>query len=549
MMRLNQYKHLALAVLLLLSTAWTLPSGDKSNLPLPSASALESISEADLLQHAEFLASDELGGRYAFGSSNQIAARYLASQLRRFGYRGGGGDGLFFQKFEVTTEQFDPAATFLEAGERDRDKRFVFGDDFVVMTPYVYVDITAPLVLVPLGFGQAGQTQGEQPLDLRGKIAVVPTSYGSLSSSGARGPVRRSALSGGRMGLIRNIVNTATQKGAVGVILIIEGETASPRFPESLRTSSTYGGTLKFATKEEQKRLPIIHAYDPLIQWMFDGTGISVESLFSSEEAASPRDLKNLKKTLRINASNQGPRYETQNVIGILDGSDPKLKNEYIMFSAHYDHLQTTGETIYNGADDDGSGTSAVLEIAQAFAVGPRPRRSILIIFHTAEEENLMGSTYFVQHPTLPLSSIVVDLNIDMIGRTRKPGDTNPANLELSDANSLYLIGSDALSAELHRLSEQTNEDTVRMNLDYRYSNPEHPYKLYYRSDHWNYAKNGIPVIFYFTGLHEDYHRPTDDVDKLDFKKMARITRFIFATGWRIANLDHRLKLDNESKP
>jgi Zn-dependent M28 family amino/carboxypeptidase len=244
----------------------------------------------------------------------------------------------------------------------------------------------------------------------------------------------------------------------------------------------------------------------------------------------------------------QGPGKATQNVIGILNGADPQLKREYVMFSAHMDHLEARGTEIFNGADDDASGTSAVLEIAQAFTLGPAPRRSIIIMFHTGEEEGLWGSKYFVQHPTVPLQSIVVDLNVDMIGRSRAPGDTNPANNELSDNNTVYLIGSDKLSQELHQLSEQTNQDTVKMNLDYRYNRQDHPYRLYYRSDHWNYAKNGIPVIFYFTGLHEDYHQPTDDVEKLDFEKMTRITRLIFTTGWRIANLDHRLKPDAQSQ-
>jgi len=237
-------------------------------------------------------------------------------------------------------------------------------------------------------------------------------------------------------------------------------------------------------------------------------------------------------------------RQQAANVIGILDGADPERRNEYVLLSAHYDHLQTRDGQIYNGADDDASGTATVLEIAQAFTIGERPKRSILVIFHTAEEVGLLGSKYFVTHPTVPLNAIVANLNVDMVGRTRAPNDMNPANRELSDANTLYLIGSDKLSRELHELSEQTNRDTERFNLDYRYNREDHPQRLYYRSDHYNYAQRGIPVIFYFTGLHEDYHRPTDDTEKLDFEKMARIGRLIFATAWRIANLEHRLRVD-----
>jgi hypothetical protein len=536
----RHFTQLTLSLLLLVTSGWTATLVEKSALPLPPTEAVESITEADLLQHAEFLASDELGGRHALSPSIRIAARYLASRLRHFGYRGGGDNGSFFQKVELVTESYIPTEAVLETIEPGPAKRFAFGQDFNLSPPFAPAEVSGPLVLVPAGFGEAASV--ESPIDLRGKIAVVPASFRSRSNPSAEAP--RQSGSGGRRTLVRRITTMATQKGAIAVVMILDGETASPRFPESLRTSAASGGPLRFAADvREQKQLPMIQAYSPLVQWMLDGTGMTVDSIFSSETVAAPRDLE---KQMRITIKS-GRRYETENVIGILEGSEPKLKHEYVMLSAHYDHLRASGEKVFNGADDDGSGTSTVLEIAQAFAVGPRPRRSILIIFHTAEEENLLGSTYFVQHPTVPLKSIVVDLNVDMVGRTRAPGDTNPANAELSDANTVYLIGSDALSSELHRLSEQTNEDTVRMTFDYRYSRSDHPYKLYYRSDHWNYAKNNIPVIFYFTGLHEDYHQPTDDVEKLDFKKMVRIGRLIFATGWRIAHLDQRLKLDHEA--
>jgi hypothetical protein len=546
-MQRKHTRHWAVSILLLVTTGWTIYPGEKSNLPLPPAAALDSIQEADLLQHAEFLASDELGGRYALSPSIRIAARYLASRLRHFGYRGGADQGSFLQKVEIVSEKFDPTATFLEAVEGGETKRFALGEAFNVTPPYVHSDISGPLVLAPLAYNLVmGNSDGE-PRDLKGKIAVVPVSFGWLKSGGAETRSRRWSAVGGSTGLVRNVAGAAAEKGAIGVVLITQDQTAGPRFPETARAPSTYSGRLRLAAKtDERARLPVVNAYQPLIEWMF-GSGMTLDALFSPEGVAATRDLG---KSLRINMVNQGPRLETHNVIGILDGADPKLKEEYVLVSAHYDHLPTAGENIFNGADDDGSGTATVLEIAQAFAIGPRPQRSILIIFHTAEEENLMGSTYFVEHPAVPLKSIVADLNVDMVGRTRAPGDTHPANLELGDANTVYLIGSDKLSTELHQLSEQTNEDTVRMNLDYRYSAPEHPQRLYYRSDHWNYAKSGIPVIFYFTGLHEDYHRPTDDVDKLDFKKMARIGRLIFSTAWRVANLDHRVKVDgHESKP
>jgi Zn-dependent M28 family amino/carboxypeptidase len=236
----------------------------------------------------------------------------------------------------------------------------------------------------------------------------------------------------------------------------------------------------------------------------------------------------------------------TQNVVAVLEGSDPALKNEYLVISAHYDHLETrsNGE-VFNGADDDGSGTSAVLEIAQAFSSEPRSKRSVLVVFHTAEELGLYGSEFNTDHePVVPLRQLVANLNIDMIGRSREPGNNDSRDRALTDKDSVYIIGADKLSTELHRLSEQTNADLTRLKFDYTYNDESNPERFYYRSDHYNYAKHGIPVIFYFTGVHRDYHKTSDDIEKIDFQKMERISRLIFATGWRIANQDTRLVVD-----
>jgi Zn-dependent M28 family amino/carboxypeptidase len=233
----------------------------------------------------------------------------------------------------------------------------------------------------------------------------------------------------------------------------------------------------------------------------------------------------------------------TQNVVGVLEGADPKLKHEYVGFSAHYDHLKTgaNGE-IYHGADDDGSGTSAVLEIAESMSLR-RPKRSIFVIFHVGEELGLLGAKYNADvKPAVPLEQLVVDLNIDMIGRSRPANDTNKDNEVLSGPNTVYVVGSDRISRQLHQLSEETNAQSARLNFDYTYNDPNHPERIYFRSDHWEYAKHGVPIIFYFTGVHADYHQPTDTIEKLDFEKMTKVARLVYETGWRIANLPKRLE-------
>jgi hypothetical protein len=230
-------------------------------------------------------------------------------------------------------------------------------------------------------------------------------------------------------------------------------------------------------------------------------------------------------------------KIKGSNVLGYIEGTD--LKEELIIITAHYDHLGKHDSLTFNGADDDGSGTAAVLEIAEAFMLakkaGNGPRRSVLIMPVSGEEKGLLGSKYYTDHPIYPLENTVANLNIDMIGRLDDWHDT---------ANYVYLIGADRLSQELHDISETVNEKHIGLNLDYKFNEEDDPNRYYYRSDHYNFAKNNIPVIFYFNGVHEDYHKASDTVDKIDFKKIETITRLVFLTAWELANRDERIIVD-----
>ena len=234
-------------------------------------------------------------------------------------------------------------------------------------------------------------------------------------------------------------------------------------------------------------------------------------------------------------------RIKGENVLGYIEGSD--LKDELIIITAHYDHLGKHDSLIFNGADDDGSGTAATLEIAEAFMLakkaGNGPRRSVLIMPVSGEEKGLLGSKYYTDHPIYPLKNTVANLNIDMIGRLDDWHDT---------ANYVYLIGADRLSQELHDISETVNEKHIGLNLDYTFNEEDDPNRYYYRSDHYNFAKNNIPVIFYFNGVHEDYHKVTDTVEKIDFEKVETITRLVFLTAWELANRDERIIVDKKEK-
>ena len=246
-----------------------------------------------------------------------------------------------------------------------------------------------------------------------------------------------------------------------------------------------------------------------------------------------------------------GKMVSTENVASIIKGRE--FPDEYIILTSHLDHIGLEGGQINNGADDDGSGTVAMLEIAEALQIGLengyKPKRSIVFLHVTGEEEGLLGSAYYAKNPLYPLEQTIVNLNIDMIGRN------DP--LHQRDDDYLYLIGSDILSQDLHDISVSINEKYSKLDLDFRYNDPMlkvyergryYANRYYYRSDHYNFAKNDIPVIFYFSGTHEDYHLPTDTVEKINYPLLTKRARFIFHTLWELANREDRIKLNSSKK-
>ena len=256
---------------------------------------------------------------------------------------------------------------------------------------------------------------------------------------------------------------------------------------------------------------------------------------FSGRQVANPDDI-----DTRITKENID-WVRTENVAAIIRGSEKP--NEYIIITAHLDHVGIQGDDIYNGADDDGSGSMALLEIAQAFKLavldGNRPKRSIVILHVSAEEKGLLGSRYYVENPLFPLENTITNLNVDMIGRT------DPTR-ESDNDHYIYLIGTDRLSSMLHETSEKVNERTVNLELDYKFNAWDDPNRFYFRSDHFNFDKNNIPVIFYFSGTHEDYHMPTDTADKIRYDLLTQRARLIFHTAWEIANMKETIKVDVE---
>lgn len=509
---------LAVAATLSVAAAPTLPA-------VPTT--VDTITPAELRMHLEFLASDELGGRYTLSPGFAIAARYLASRLEAYGFRGAGQNGSFLQSFELISSKPDAAKTTLEVTLNGKPETFKFAEDYFPAQLTRSGEAQGQIVYVGAGISAPELKHDDYAgVEVKGKIVLAVSELPS-------------GLDASHLTAEQQGSGAAAAHGAAGMLVV-----PPQRFLDFMRQKSmmqNLANREQVRLAKEEGKIPAIALGPDLAQKIF--LSISMD-LKSAMEMAKKNELnaKALPIAVKMNVAIEQKRSTSQNVAGILEGTDPQLRNEYVAFSAHYDHLKTSDKgEIFHGADDDGSGTSAVLAIARAMSM-ERPKRSVLVIFHAGEELGLLGSEYNTDvAPAVPLDKVVVDLNIDMIGRSKPAGDTDPRDEHLTDAHTVYLVGADRISPELNQLSEETNSQFQRLKLDYYYNDPNNPERIYFRSDHWNYAKHGVPIIFYFDGVHVDYHRPTDTVDKIDFAKMTQVARLVFETGWRIANLDHRL--------
>lgn len=306
-----------------------------------------------------------------------------------------------------------------------------------------------------------------------------------------------------------------------------------------METAKTYAETIK---EQDLKELLYVYASD-YFQGRETGTLGQKRAVTFLREFYQNRSIKAAQGTQDyfqpMELIIKGQPIATENVVAIIEGkSKPE---EYIVISSHLDHEGIKNGVIYNGADDDGSGTVALLEIAEAFqaaaAEGNVPARSIIFLHVSGEEKGLLGSRYYTDNPLYPLANTVANLNIDMVGRI------DPKR-ESQNRNYVYLIGTDRLSTELHKISEQTNDATLKMDLDYTYNAADDPNRFYFRSDHYNFAKNNIPVIFYFNGTHADYHKPTDTVEKIEYDLLAQRAQLVFYTAWELANRENRIVVD-----
>jgi Peptidase family M28 len=502
---------------------------------------IEGISAAQLKDYLYFISSDEMEGRSTPSRGLDLTAKFLALNLSRWGLKPAGSDGTFFQRFGLQQRQLFPEQTSASVNGQS----FKIVDDFL---PQPYPG-TARGRLVYVGHGKILKSKQIDPyrrIDVKDKIIVVADGY-------PKGVSDRDFRKG-KLGIDYDLPATyAAARGAKGII-IIPGPSGlnfwNQRYISYLHPRSPIPAPI-----QQENRVPTIVAAGSMGNAIFAGEKIDYPAVLKQLESGDfgeSFDLSSGKESgFTVNA--KVDTIATQNVVAVLEGSDPVLKEEYVAIGAHYDHVGDNSkdgcrpvgdDAICNGADDDGSGTVAVLAMAEALARGPRPKRSILLVWHAGEEKGLWGSDFVTSNPPVPVNRIIAQLNIDMIGRSKKGGDTNPRNANLTGPNEIYVIGSKIMSTELGELSEAVNKSFLNLKFNYKYDAPREPEALFYRSDHFNYAKRGIPIIFYFDGVHEDYHMPTDTADKIDYEKMEKVARTIFATLWKLANAPSRPKID-----
>jgi len=472
----------------------------------------ETITRDDLKDYLTILASDAMEGRETGKRGQKMAAAFIAYHFENIGLDPVIKDGdnyTYYQKFAL--EKSYPGEIWLDVN----GTKLTNGENLIYWGRK-NMEKEEDIQVIFMG---NGTEEAYSEADLNGKAVLI-------------------LASGGGFQQWRTLTSRALEHNAALTFLVVAD--TDDTYNSLLGRFKTYfmGSSLGFKPKSSNSGGTFLISQSTA-SGIFGVEGDKLSEIVADFENGNEKALRNVKpSTVKYKATRESELIWTENVLGYLEGTDKK--DEVVIVTAHYDHIGKIGDQINNGADDDGSGTSSVMEIAQAFSeakkAGHGPRRSMLFMMVTGEEKGLLGSQYYVENPVFPLENTVVDLNIDMIGRHDPEHEDN--------LKFVYLVGSDKLSTELHELSEMTNSTFMNLSLDYAYNDVDHPERIYYRSDHWNFAKNDIPIIFYFSGIHEDYHKPTDTVDKIEFDMLQLRAQLVYYTAWMIANRDERLVLD-----
>ena len=490
--------------------------------------AVESITAEDLNVHLDVIASDEFRGRNTPSQELKIASRYLATFAERYGLDPLMPDGTYFQEITLEINAIDQAQTRMRLITGNRIRNFSFPGDFGIYGRYIQdMKMAGRVLFVGLGFSSPSSGWDDlERLDLHGKIVVMldpelSDNHRLMTPENRRLLYRRSRVIG--------------SKGAAAVLIVISREREKNFVAKGYSFDTTPRCRLADDLQSEwissagqtYLRAEIRHAMAAEI------LGIPLNQL--RDMFTDLREGKQIPwrefndRSIDISIAIKQSKDKTNNVVGWVEGTDERLKKEYVLFGSHHDHLGHREGKIYNGADDNGSGSVAMLELAQAMQIA-RPKRSVIFVWHSAEEKGLWGSRYFVEHSPAPVENMSAELNMDMISR--------------NDPGHLYLIGSNKLSSELDVIINAVNDKHIGMKLDYTYEDPQHPDNFFFRSDQYPYIQFGIPAVWFFCGTTKDYHQETDTIDRVDFDKMERVTRLVYLTAMAIGNKPEKLELD-----
>lgn len=478
------------------------------------------ITEAELKEHLYIYASDDFEGRETGEAGQKKAVEYLRNAYVDMSIPAAKEDGDYFQNVPLEMSKL-PLGSILVAGQE-----FTIGKHFLAFS----AGQGSYDELVYVGYGIETDSYSDYgDMNVEGKILLMKfgepkNSDGTYRISGTEEASAWSNMSEA----VGKRSEVAKAKGAKGILYYDPLNYSRYKgYYEYMQRNNS--GRMSIKASEEEPVLVLIG------QEMADAIRPNLDGNASTEAISKIVDLK-------LESVNEA--VDSENVVAFIRGTE--YPNEYVVISSHLDHIGVDSKgNINNGADDDGSGSVAMLEIAEAFQTaaenGAGPKRSVVFLHVTGEEKGLLGSSYYTDFdPIFPLAETVANLNIDMIGRIDPKREGN--------RNYVYLIGSDKLSSELHELSEEVNAKYAGLELDYKYNDENDPNRFYYRSDHYNFAKNNVPIIFYFNGTHDDYHRPGDTPDKINYDLLQNRSRLIFHTAWEVANREKRVSVDKLAK-
>ena len=496
----------------------------------------DQVTAERLRAHLAVLASDEYEGRETGQKGQHMAADYVAKQFKTAGLTGPVTTGTdpYQQHFDVEQVTWAEGNT-LKVGSTS----YAWLTDFYGLgdSPFGQEASVKP-VFVGYGIEQAGYSDYAN-VDVKGKDILVllgePTGDGGKALLSADGAPTKWGID------YRGKAQLATQKGARTVFFVSFNPTSN--FAKQTARLAPYIArpSMVMLGNDKPSRVPSFFISPAVGLAVLGTTDAAVQAYLGKiNSAKQPVAATFAVVPMQIKAERKREKLDTQNVLGFIEGTD--LKADVIVISAHHDHLGKHDGQVFNGADDDGSGTSAIITMAETFArakkEGHGPRRSLLFLSVTGEEKGLFGSEYYSKHPIFPLASTELDLNVDMIGRTDVEHEGKP--------DYVYVIGSDKLASQLKVILEAQNKQYGPLDLDYRFDDPNDPNRFYYRSDHYNFAVNKVPVAFFFNGVHADYHQQSDEIEKIEFPKMEKRARLVFHLAWELANRDGRIVVDSD---